>query len=157
MLEHCHHASFCVPENLIIHRQTSDGFVDDVTHFFNLGYFSNFKILSLLKISRSNVTRTWGRLHGNATLFTPRIIWIELMPKVPKPSMSLGNMQHNWKWIASRTVEREMTSWLEQFYCGITKLVTHMNLPGTHGEPSRGILNFSRGFDVWNVVKQNSN
>jgi hypothetical protein len=37
MYEHCHGASFCNPTDTIIHRRTSDGFVDDVTHFFNLG------------------------------------------------------------------------------------------------------------------------
>jgi hypothetical protein len=33
----CHGASFCDPTNKIIHQRTSDGFVDDVTHWFNLG------------------------------------------------------------------------------------------------------------------------
>ena len=33
----CHGATFCDPSNELIHRRTSDGFVDDVTHWFNLG------------------------------------------------------------------------------------------------------------------------
>jgi hypothetical protein len=37
MYEHCHGVSFCDPSNQITHRKTSDGFVDNVTHFFNLG------------------------------------------------------------------------------------------------------------------------
>jgi hypothetical protein len=32
-----HRASFCDPRNQLAHQQTSDGFVDDVTHWFNLG------------------------------------------------------------------------------------------------------------------------
>jgi hypothetical protein len=37
MYEHCHGVSFCNPTNTIVHRRTSDGFVDNVTHFFTLG------------------------------------------------------------------------------------------------------------------------
>jgi hypothetical protein len=33
----CHRASFCNPRNQLAHRQTSDGFVDDVMRWFNLG------------------------------------------------------------------------------------------------------------------------
>jgi hypothetical protein len=33
----CHGASFCDPCDTLVHRRTSDGFVDDVTHWFNLG------------------------------------------------------------------------------------------------------------------------
>jgi hypothetical protein len=33
----CHGASFCDPSNKLQHRRTSDGFVNDVTHWFNLG------------------------------------------------------------------------------------------------------------------------
>jgi hypothetical protein len=36
MYEHCHGVSFCNPTDTIVHRRTSNGFVDDVTHFFNL-------------------------------------------------------------------------------------------------------------------------
>jgi hypothetical protein len=37
MYEKCHGVSFCDPTNEIQHRRTSDGFVDDVTHFYNKG------------------------------------------------------------------------------------------------------------------------
>jgi hypothetical protein len=37
MYEHCHGVSFCDPTNKTEHRRTSDGFVDDVTHFYNKG------------------------------------------------------------------------------------------------------------------------
>jgi hypothetical protein len=37
MYEHCHGVSFCDPTTTLTHRRTSDGFIDDVTHFFNLG------------------------------------------------------------------------------------------------------------------------
>lgn len=33
----CHGASFGDPRNQLVHQQTSDGFVDDVTFWFNLG------------------------------------------------------------------------------------------------------------------------
>jgi hypothetical protein len=37
MYEHCHGVSFCDPVNELNHRRTSDRFVDDITHFFNMG------------------------------------------------------------------------------------------------------------------------
>jgi hypothetical protein len=37
MFNLCHGASFCDPRNHLVHRRTSDGFVDDVTHWYNLG------------------------------------------------------------------------------------------------------------------------
>ena len=37
MLKLCHGVSFCDPRNILTHCRTSDGFVDDVTHQFNLG------------------------------------------------------------------------------------------------------------------------
>ena len=37
MLKLCHGVSFCDPRNTLTHRRTSDGSVDDVTHWFNLG------------------------------------------------------------------------------------------------------------------------
>ena len=37
MLKLCHGVSFCDPRNKLTHRRTSDGFVDDVTHWLNLG------------------------------------------------------------------------------------------------------------------------
>ena len=43
MLKLCHRVLFCNPRNQLAHRRTSDGFVDDVTHWSNLGL-----LLSLL-------------------------------------------------------------------------------------------------------------
>ena len=37
MLKLCHRVSFCNPQNTLTHQRTRDGFVDDVTHWFNLG------------------------------------------------------------------------------------------------------------------------
>ena len=37
MLKLCYGDSFCDPCNTLTHRCTSDGFVDNVTHWFNLG------------------------------------------------------------------------------------------------------------------------
>jgi hypothetical protein len=37
MYEHCHGVSLCNPRDTVVHCRTSDGFVDNVTHFFNLG------------------------------------------------------------------------------------------------------------------------
>ena len=37
MLKLCHGVSFCNPRNKLKHRRKSDGFVGDVTHWFNLG------------------------------------------------------------------------------------------------------------------------
>ena len=36
MLKLCHGVSFCDPGNKLIHRRISNGFVGDVTHWFNL-------------------------------------------------------------------------------------------------------------------------
>lgn len=37
MYEYCHGVSFCDPQHKLIHQQTNNGFIDDVTHFFKLG------------------------------------------------------------------------------------------------------------------------
>ena len=37
MLKLCHGVSFCDPRHKLTHRRTSDRFVDDFTHWFNLG------------------------------------------------------------------------------------------------------------------------
>lgn len=37
MYEYCHGVSLCDPKNELNHRCISDEFVDDVTHFYNLG------------------------------------------------------------------------------------------------------------------------
>ena len=37
MLKLCHGVSFCNLRNKLTHRRTSDGFVDNATHWFNLG------------------------------------------------------------------------------------------------------------------------
>jgi hypothetical protein len=57
MYEHCHGASFCDPKNELIHRRTSDGFVDDVTHFFNKG----------LKYSLQTTVQAIGIIKGLET------------------------------------------------------------------------------------------
>jgi hypothetical protein len=65
MYEHCHGVSFCDPTDELNHRRTSDGFVDDVTHFFNMGLKNSLKT----KVEASSIIRgleregqTWERL-----------------------------------------------------------------------------------------------
>jgi hypothetical protein len=65
MYEHCHGVSFCDPTTTITHRRTSDGFVDDVTHFFNLGLRRSLnKTVQVSEIIRGleKEGQTWERL-----------------------------------------------------------------------------------------------
>jgi hypothetical protein len=65
MLKLCHGVSFCDPSNTLTHRRTSDGFVDDVTHWFNLGLvFSLINNVSVQDIAAGleREGQTWERL-----------------------------------------------------------------------------------------------
>jgi hypothetical protein len=65
MYEHCHGVSFCDPTADLTRRRTSDGFVDDVTHFFNLGLKRSLnKTVQVSEIIRGleQEGQTWERL-----------------------------------------------------------------------------------------------
>jgi hypothetical protein len=65
MYEHCHGISFCDPKYDLIHCRTSDGFVDNVTHFFNLGLkHSLHKTVQVSNVIRGleREGQTWERL-----------------------------------------------------------------------------------------------
>ena len=65
MLKLCHGVSFCDPRNTLTHRRTSDGFVDDVTHWFNLGLLHSLLNEVSVQDIASGLERegqTWERL-----------------------------------------------------------------------------------------------
>jgi hypothetical protein len=74
MYKHCHGVSFCDPTDELNHRQTSDGFVDNVTHFFNMGLKNSLQTT----VEASDIIRglepegqTWEHL-----LWTERLLWM---------------------------------------------------------------------------------
>jgi hypothetical protein len=66
MYKHCHGASFCDPKNEIVYRRTSDGFVDDVTHFFKnkgLKYSLQTAVQAIVIIKGLETEgKTWERI-----------------------------------------------------------------------------------------------
>jgi hypothetical protein len=61
----CKGASYCDPCNQLTHRRTSDGFVDDVTHWFNLGLAHSLSHEVTARDIASELERdgqTWERL-----------------------------------------------------------------------------------------------
>ena len=61
----CRGAEFCNPRQTELHQQIGDGFVDDVTNFFNFGLASmlldNFGPVKLAK-GLQDEAQTWERL-----------------------------------------------------------------------------------------------
>ena len=65
MLKLCHGVSFCDPRNTLTHPRTSDGFVDDVTHWCNLGLLHSLLHDVSVQDIASGLERegqTWERL-----------------------------------------------------------------------------------------------